>query len=190
MQSTQINGWVLFQYVELWVIILIFTTRKNWTTWKATPLLRSMRDLRLHSKTMLPKWETSEYRELPLTGRRNDWSQPPLGTHKLLEMNLATCGLVWESKTFVPVVLGTFLKFVNFSYRSSSRFSPWRLEENFSFSMQEVKGKHFDIHAKHPLCNLGHPSKKTNLAKPYLIGEEQSNNSQTLQVSSMTKVEE
>lgn len=84
---------------ELWLIISSSQQENNRTAWKATPL-RNKGELRFHGKPVLPKWETCKCRELPLTQRRNNWSQHPPATHKLLTMNLleTQIGLAWELK--------------------------------------------------------------------------------------------
>lgn len=54
--------------------------------------------------------------------------------------------------------------------------------------MQEM-GEIF-LYTEYFIHNINHPSKETNLLKPYVIGEVQTDNSQTLHVSSLTKGEE
>lgn len=50
-------------------------------------------------QTSAPKWEASEYGELPLTKTRSHWSQQPPGTWKLIDEPLdVQYGVVWKLK--------------------------------------------------------------------------------------------
>lgn len=119
-----------FQSKSLDVVPSILTTRKSWTNWKSTALLRSVRELRLQGKPLpqtLERQKSTENHSAPGT-------ETTSGARKQRFKGICKCWRpsLWASvkskKSWDPPKGGP-ATFMSFTFRRLIRFSGWRSEK-------------------------------------------------------------